>query len=146
MKKLFWSFILLTIINSCQTKNIVEANNNNNYNRKYCLGKGGGFTGEYVEYILYENGKVFKYDFKYDREVFTKELNEADLNYFMKQINDLSLEGISINKPGSITYYIKIKEGENEINNIVWGDSNYYPPDNLVSFFNELYKKLIETE
>lgn len=113
---------------------------------RYAVGRGGGFTGDYQEYILQENGKVFKYDFNYDREVFTKQLSPEELTYFMKRINSLDLDGISIYEPGNMTYYIEIREGELSINKIVWGHGNYYPPKELVLFHEELFKKLAAWE
>lgn len=114
--------------------------------RRYAIGKGGGFTGDYEEYILREDGKVYKRDFSYDREVFTKQLPEEELNYFLNKINQLDLEGVSIMEPGNMSYYIEIREGEISINKILWGLRTYYPPKELEVFHEELFKKLAEWE
>lgn len=114
--------------------------------KRYAIGKGGGFTGDYTEFILNENGKVYKYDFKYDREVYYKTLEKADLVYFLGEIEKLSLDGIDINQPGNISYYIDVRIGQNSQNKIVWGDPLYYPPKNLVEFHKEIFSKLQEFE
>jgi len=119
---------------------------NTAHTKRYAIGKGGGFTGAYTEYILEENGKVYKYDFKYDREVFIKQLEKSDLIYFLNKIDALGLEGVEINQPGNMTYYIDVRTGKNSINKITWGANQYYPPNELVDFHKELFNKLAELE
>lgn len=136
--------LLIIILASCVSSESLE--NENNDVKRYAFGNGGGFTGEYVEFIFNENGKVYKYDYKYDREVFYKTLNKADLIYFLEEIDKLSLEGIDINSPGNRTFYIDIRIGQQSLNKIVWGDPQFYPPKNLVDFHQEVFKKLAEFE
>jgi hypothetical protein len=114
--------------------------------KRYAVGKGGGFTGDYQEYILCEDGKVYKQDFNYDREIFTKQLPEEEITYFLKRIDDLDLGGISIEEPGNMSYYIEIREGKLSLNKIVWGLNTYYPPKELELFHEELFKKLAAWE
>ncbi|MCO6499194.1 MAG: hypothetical protein J5I47_02320 [Vicingus serpentipes] len=114
--------------------------------RRYAVGKGGGFTGVYEEYILAEDGKVFKRDFNYDREVFIKQLSPVDVNYFIEQLELLGIEGESIDEPGNMNYYIEIREGKLSVNKVLWGSNAYNPPNKLVDFHKELFKKLAELE
>lgn len=114
--------------------------------KRYAFGKGGGFTGEYKEYILNEDGKVYKYDYKYNREVFYKDLDKAELNYFLEKIDELSLEGIDINTPGNVTKYIDVRLGKVSMNKIVWGDPRAYTPQELIDFHKEAFEKLAEFE
>ncbi len=149
-KTLLITLIAVCII-ACKTTATTTNNNANstkviNNERKYCVGKGGGFTGNYEEYILYENGKVYKRDFNYDREIYVKQLPEQDLNYFLDKAEQLGLEGVAINEPGNISTYIEIKEGNLTINKIVWGANLYYPPQELIDFHKELFDKLSATE
>lgn len=127
---------------SCVSSENLTTENNNE--KRYAFGKGGGFTGDYTEYILNENGKVYKYDYKYDREVYYKDLEKVDLYYFLEKIEELGLEGIDINSPGNMSSYIDVRIGQNSINKITWGGRQYYPPKELVDFHNEVFKKLSE--
>ena len=129
---------------SCKPVEQVQSENNNI--KRYALGKGGGFTGVYSEFILAEDGKVYKYDFKYDREVFYKTLNKVDLAYFLEKIESLGLEGIDINEPGNMSYYIEVRINKTSLNKITWGANLYYPPNNLIEFHKELFVKLSEFE
>ncbi|MGE3653351.1 MAG: hypothetical protein AB7G22_04460 [Flavobacteriales bacterium] len=110
--------------------------------KKYAVGQGGGFTGEYTEFSFSEDGKVYKRDFNNQRDVFYKQLNEADLNYFLNKIADLAIQTTEMNYPGNISKYIEIREGETTLNKIVWGANNYNPPLNIDEFHKELYLKL----
>jgi len=152
--KLFFStfFVLvhLLIFSGCKTTQQSASSYENEFaasdTKKYAVGKGGGFTGSYEEYIVYENGKVYKRDFNYEREIYLKQLSEIDLNRVLERINNLSLEGIEIDKPGNLTSYIEIREANYSINKIVWGANLYYPPEDLVNFHKFLFELLSKSE
>lgn len=113
---------------------------------KYCVGKGGGFTGAYDEFILYENGNVYKRDFTYNRDVFRKQLTDIERDYFLEKINEMGLEGMDINQPGNMSYYLEIKQGEQSINKVIWGAHSYYPDKKLEAFHKEFFEKLASLE
>ncbi len=144
MKKIFYILSVVVIFVGCKPAEPTTENTANT--KRYAIGKGGGFTGAYTEYILEENGKVYKYDFNYDREVFIKNLEKSDLIYFLNRIEELGLEGIEINQPGNMSYYIDVRTGKTSINKITWGANLFYPPNELVDFHKELFNKLAETE
>ena len=143
MRAFFFTSILLTLLSCVSSETL---NSENDHMKRYAFGKGGGFTGDYTEFILNENGKIYKYDYKYDREVFYKDLNKADLNYFLEEIEKLSLDGIEMNSPGNISYYIDVRIGKSSINKIVWGDPRYYPAQAIVDLNKEAFSKLSELE
>ncbi len=141
MKKLIFSICIILIgLFSC--KNSETVTKTDTTLQKIAVGKGGGFTGAYTEFLLQEDGKVFKKDFKYDRDVFTKTITKEELSYFWNKMEALNLDGVEINKPGNISTYIEIKEGDLSIDKIIWGANSYYPPSNIVEFHKELFKKL----
>ena len=152
LKGIFFTFLILSgLIIGCKNsatlpERIGDVLEGESELKRYAVGKGGGFTGDYQEYILCEDGKVYKRDFNYDREVFTKQLSEEDLQYFLKRIAELDLDGISIEQPGNMSYYIEIREGKLSFNKIVWGLNTYYPPKELELFHEELFKKLAAWE
>ena len=144
LKKIFYILSVVVFFVGCKPAEPTTENTANT--KRYAIGNGGGFTGVYTEYILEENGKVYKYDFNYDREVFIKNLEKSDLIYFLNKIDALGLEGIEINQPGNMSYYIDVRTGKTSINKITWGANLFYPPNELVDFHKELFKKLAETE
>jgi hypothetical protein len=143
MKSLFYFFIVIVMFGCVSSESL---NNENQNQKRYAFGQGGGFTGDYEEFILNENGKVYKYDFKYDREVYYKDLAKVDLHYFLEKIEGLGLDGVDINQPGNMTSYIDVRIGQNSINKIVWGSHQYYPPKELITFHKEAFQKLSEFE
>ena len=138
----FAAILLVGLIYSCASMPV----SNTTIVKRYAVGEGGGFTGAYTEFSFSEDGKVYKRDFNYQRDVFIKQLSEADLTYFINKINNLGIQTIDINEPGNISKYIEIREGETSLKKIVWGSNTYYPPNNLVEFHQELYKKLSALE
>ena len=137
--QLFFGFISIFLLVSCAS--LPEATP---IVKRYCVGQGGGFTGEYQEYSFSEDGKVYKRDFVYDRDVYYKDLTTEDTEYFLNQFIELGIEFEEINKPGNISKYIEIREKETSKNKITWGANNYNPPPNIKKLFNELYNKLSE--
>jgi hypothetical protein len=144
VKTIYSSFFIFLFLASC--KPIAPTTENTSNNKRYAFGKGGGFTGAFSEYILEENGKVYKYDFKYDREVFIKDLEKVDLNYFLEQIEKLGLDGIDINEPGNMSFYIDIRVGKSSMNKITWGANLYYAPNELIKFHKEIFDHLSKIE
>ena len=76
MKGLFFSLSVVILMFGCKTSEQVKSDTIPK-GKRYAIGQGGGFTGDYTEFILSENGKVHKYDFKYDREVYFKDLSKV---------------------------------------------------------------------
>lgn len=146
MQQLLSILIFSSIFFSCASTQsntaVTSSNNINNSEMKYCVGRGGGFTGDFEEYMLLENGKVYKRDFVYERDVFYKELSALDTEYLLNKIDELSLYGEDINKPGNMSYYLEIRQGNNTINKIIWGAHSYYPPKQLEAFHKEFFEKL----
>ena len=141
MNKAFYTVFFFLIILGCKTSEEVKSTVIPS-GKRYAIGQGGGFTGDYSEFILGEDGKVFKYDFKYDREVFYKSISKADLIYFMEKLNALSLDGIEMNQPGNISYYIDVREGRSSVNKIVWGNYKFNPNKEIVELHRELYQNI----
>lgn len=142
-KKKTYFFLLLIftlILHSCAS--LPPATNT--YVKRYCVGKGGGFTGDYTEFSFSEDGKVYKRDFVYERDVYYKDLPPLDLEYFLQKINSLGIQSAELNTPGNMSKYIEIRENETSINKLVWGANNFYAPKEITSLFEELYQKLSE--
>ena len=141
MKNTFYAILILLLFVGCKTPEQIKADTPPT-GKRYAFGQGGGFNGTYTEFILSENGKVHKYDFNNDREVFFKELEKTDLIYFLEKIESLSLEGIEMNEPGNRTFYIDLRIGKTSINKVVWGNYNFHPDQEIIDFHREIYTKI----
>lgn len=141
MKGLFFTLSVIFFLFGCKTAEEIKADTTLR-GKRYAIGQGGGYSGAYTEFILSENGKVHKYDYKNDREVYFKELNQTDLTYFIEKLESLGLEGMELNAPGNMTYYIDLRMGKISINKIVWGNYTYNPSQELIDLHKELFEKL----
>lgn len=142
--KPFFSFVLIGLVIFTSCKSLPQ--NTTTTIKRYAVGQGGGFTGAYTEFSFSDDGKVYKRDFNYERDVFVKQLSETDLKYFLNQIMELGLATFELNAPGNMSKYFEIRDGENSQNKIIWGANNYNPPQKIVDFHQELYKKLSALE
>lgn len=141
MKGLFFTLSVIILLIGCKSAEQIEADAPP-VGKRYAIGQGGGYSGIYTEFILSQNGKVHKYDYNYDREVFFKELGKADLIYFLEKLEDLSVEGIEMNEPGNRVFYIDVRIGKTSINKVTWGNYNFNPGQELIDLHQEMYKKL----
>lgn len=141
MKGLIFTLSVIIVLTGCKSSEQIKADAPPT-GKRYAIGQGGGYSGVYSEFILSENGKVHKYDFNYEREVFFKDLGKADLIYFLERIEALSIEGIEMNEPGNRTFYIDVRIGKTSINKITWGNYNFNPDKELIDFHKEIYEKL----
>ncbi|MCB0410034.1 MAG: hypothetical protein KDD29_07430 [Flavobacteriales bacterium] len=139
--KIFFIFFVTTLFLGCA---IQDTTTSTLYIKKYCVGKGGGFTGNYLEFSFSEDGKVYKRDFVYERDVYYKDLSAQDLSYFVEQIKSLGLESAELNSPGNISKYFEIRERETTINKLIWDGGYNNAPQKINNFHDELYKKLSE--
>lgn len=74
------------------------------------LGYGGGFSGEYKEYSLLENGGVYLFNtLSKEREYFGKLDSNVTKQLFKNYIN-LGLNKKILNNPGNMSYYIVYKD------------------------------------
>ena len=141
MKGLFFTLSVVFILLGCKSAEQIKAETPPS-GKRYAIGQGGGINRNFTEFILSENGKVHKYDFDYDREVFFKDLSKVDLAYFLEKIETLSLEGVEMNEPGNKTFYIDVRIGKTSINKVVWGNYNFHPDQELIDFYQEIYQKV----
>ena len=106
------------------------------------FGQGGGFTGAVSHYILLEDGRLFQ-----------KAWQDSTLTYvdtwpglFTRQMflnyKSLNLDTINVNKPGNLYYFIEYHSRKNPVHRIVWGNSEYQPDDNLVTYYSTLQKMI----
>lgn len=105
------------------------------------FGNGGGVTGVEVNYILLNNGQLFKTNaWQKDTTELTKISASTAKNYF-KQMADLDWEKIDVNEPGNIYYFLSYKTIEN-IHRATWGATGYEPPEGIKSIYQSLRKEL----
>ncbi len=106
------------------------------------FGEGGGFKGMQREYVLLENGQIFK---KTKPEEFYTELEPipaSEAKDFYAQLGVLRLQNLNIEKPGNLYYFIRCTTKELDYR-ITWGAADYNLRQDIMNFYkslNELVK------
>ena len=105
------------------------------------FGSGGGFTGVITEYVLLENGQLFKkVSTSDDYEVLPK-LKKNRTKQIFNNYHFLNLQTIEFNQPGNLYHFIQFKN-KNEEHRITWGDNHM--PDQNVKLFNTTLQAIIK--
>jgi hypothetical protein len=104
------------------------------------FGQGGGFTGAVTSFVLLDDGRLFQKEYKdstYSQlEKWPIEfVNQMFLNYHL-----LHLDQVNHYEPGDLYYFIEYHSEENEMHRIGWGKPGFIPDENVVLFYNLLYK------
>lgn len=108
--------------------------------RSVILGKGGGFTGEYKEYIIKGNGNVHSRDPMDTSSIqLIKTLTSGESNSLFKELEELDFPDPEFNHPGNITYYIHYSK-EDTTKKIKWGSPGKAPPQGFKEFYDKVMK------
>jgi hypothetical protein len=76
--------------------------------KKLILANGGGFTGQVIEYILLEDGRVFKSNSLNQSTKFHKKLDKNLTQQVFDNLSVMKLSDLSLNDPGNMYFLIKI--------------------------------------
>lgn len=106
--------------------------------RQILFGSGGGFSGEITTYILLENGQIFKHSSLKNSMLQMGSVPKTQVKQLIKAVKSLALDKKAIHKPGNMSYFVAVKNGNTE-HRSVWGDPNYQVDSTL----ENKYKKLI---
>lgn len=109
---------------------------------KLILGSGGGFTGEYKEYIILENGDVFKRSTFDDKLVYLGKLKKNDALQLFENFATLGLQNKSLNLPGNMNKYIKYVKDDNE-HVLQWSYDKDKMIDPSIAMFYKIGMKIV---
>jgi len=87
--------------------------------KRITLANGGGFTGQVIEYVILEDGQVYRKN-SMDQSVkaYTK-LNKDIVKQIFDNYNVLELNKVELNDPGNMYFYISFAD-KDEIHKITW--------------------------
>lgn len=127
-KNILLLFSTLVFIVSCRTSAQQQS---------FTIGKGGGFTGKYDEYLVKNTGKIYKIS-KINAPEFVRKISKKQTSEIFKLFNKLNIMGTDFSHPGNMNYFIRYEvDGKNY--EIKWGDSRVTPPQNYVDFFDKVW-------
>ena len=124
---------LLLLLYSCTRK--VTYTIDNLPAERIVFGQGGGFTGAYVDFIILENGQVFK------QNSLTKAMSELDpikrkrAKALFERVKTAT--ATPIKEPGNMTYSLRYQTTDTE-QAVTWGSASYEISENIQSLYDEL--------
>jgi hypothetical protein len=108
--------------------------------KSFSIGKGGGFTGKYDEYLVKSNGEVYNISNGQAPTLFST-FKKDQIAAIFKKFDQLHITTINFSKPGNMTSYIRT-EANNKTYEIKWGDSRMPPPQNVQDFFDFVWSSV----
>ena len=104
------------------------------------FGQGGGFSGVLNYFVLLEDGRVYQRSFR--DSIF----NQVDTwpNNFTTQMfanyKSLHLDTVDHYEPGDQYYFIQYQSKNKPMHRIAWGKPGFRANENIVTYYNLLYK------
>ena len=98
-------FLPFLMAASCQTPSFTLQDYTG---KRLILGNGGGFTGHYTEYILFENGQLFKKTTLDGTIMELSRMNRELTGQIFSNFDILGLSEIKLHDPGNMNYYISV--------------------------------------
>ena len=104
----------------------------------FIIGTGGGFTGLYTQYKIYNTGLIEFYDFEKKTYHQYKTVNKDQVDDFFDQIIKLDLIHIDYSTPGNISDYIEVPGSDKTLNRIVWANSTSNFNSDVIQFYESV--------
>ncbi|MDO9256389.1 MAG: hypothetical protein Q7U54_12810 [Bacteroidales bacterium] len=132
-KRILISLLLIAFFASCSSSGKVTSDPNS---RRLIFGNGGGFTGIYTRYELFEDGNVFI--LLPDNTLQPrKKIRKKKAQELFSQADKLKIAQPQFNHPGNMTWFITI-QADGIITEYKWGDSNVSVPIIIKDLYNQL--------
>lgn len=126
--------VLFILLFSCNTiKNSVYKQTDS----QIFFGNAGGFTNLKLEYVLNDDGEIFKIE--KDSVLFIKKIESAQLKNIRRLIDECEFRKMKLNTPGNMSYFIRVKTKEFE-NEVIWSDMSANGP--VETIYNKLFDSL----
>ena len=104
----------------------------------FIIGSGGGFTGKYTEFRVYDDGLIEQMDYDENEYVQYAKVEAYQIHPFFSEITRLDLINVRYDNPGNMTWYFEVHD-EEATNRVRWGDFKVQPIDPEIE---EFYKKV----
>lgn len=104
------------------------------------FGQGGGFTGALNYFILLDDGRLFRKTTRDSSVAFVEKWDKDFVEQMFSSYQLLELNKVDHYQPGDLYYFIEFHSNGKEIHRISWGRPGFSPADNIVNFYNLLYR------
>lgn len=104
------------------------------------FGQGGGFTGMLTYYALLEDGRLYQRDMKDSSFTQVDTWKHDFVTQMFSNYKLFRFDTIDHYEPGDIYYFIEYHSSDKPIHRIAWGRPGFKPENNIVTYYNLLYK------
>ncbi len=107
------------------------------------FGSGGGFTGQYIEYILENDRTIHKNNSLTNESEAIGKITKSELRSIRTAFDDNGIEKLEYDKPGNMSKYIEFKKGE-EVKKWQWAEGDENEPAQKLETVYQLLQNLIK--
>ncbi len=104
------------------------------------FGQGGGFSGAVTQFVLLDDGRLYQKPWRDSSIVFVDRWKSNLTSQLFKNYQTLNLGSLSYNEPGDLYYFIDHHALDGNHHRIVWGKPGFHPEENLILFYNLLFR------
>jgi hypothetical protein len=104
------------------------------------FGQGGGFSGILTYYALLDDGRLFQKGLRDSSYILVDTWKGDFVTQMFTNYHQLHLDTINYYEPGDLYYFLQYKSANKPLKRIAWGRSGFKPDDNLVTYYNLLFK------
>ncbi|MBX2874163.1 MAG: hypothetical protein KTR30_18740 [Saprospiraceae bacterium] len=122
-------FTLLLLLAGCKTYSTDELPDTRLY-----FGSGGGFAGAYTEYMLLENGQLFKRESQQGTFVVLPKAKRSQAKALFASWTEQKMEEQDFQHPGNLYHFVRMEKGA-QSHRLSWGSSSHPTPDAVKSFY-----------
>lgn len=133
INRILLSLFIIILFASCSSSGSIK---NDPKSQRLIFGNGGGFTGIYTSYELYEDGNVLIILPDSTLKPI-KKLRKKKTSELFSQADKLKIAQPAFNHPGNMTWFIKY-QADGTITEYRWGDANTTVPYEIQDFYNQL--------
>ena len=101
------------------------------------FGTEGGFAGTSSENYIFEDGQLQRFESRRGTTQSFGKIDKEVVNQIFHNYTVLGLDKINLNDPGNLSYFIKMKVGDDE-KVIKWGGMNEETPPMVKQYFKSL--------
>ncbi len=130
MLRILLLFASLVLLVGCKTYTVDELPSNRLY-----FGSGGGFAGAFTEYLLLENGQLFKRESQQAEFVALPKVRPKQAQLLFSNWTEQKMDGQDFQHPGNLYYFLKM-EKEGQTHRLSWGSSKYPTPEAIKQFYS----------
>lgn len=127
----------ISLMPSCKPSNLLPTEYKGD---QLHFGQGGGFTGAVTYFVLLDDSRLFEKNTLDSTYTFRSEWDKDFTKQMFHNYESLGLSSLEYYHPGNLYYFIEHHSTGKKTHRISWGKSDMTPPENIVNFYNLLFK------